>query len=244
VFCIAVSIPITISRSGIISASLALVVLLVSMPPVRRLTVIAAIPVVLGAIFIAAHRLLGTIATYFTLGTSDDSIAHRVNNFPYAVHLISQAPWFGVGGGTYVAAATQNLGETHILDDEYLDAGIELGVVGLVLLTFFLFWPIVAAMSARRFAGSSQLRELSGALAGGALSGLVCSATFDSFGFPMFVMVESLIIGLCGAVWLLVHRRTEGTEADSRTRDLAMQLLTAGVWNYQLTQYEISTPER
>jgi hypothetical protein len=76
----------------------------------------------------------------------------------------------------------------------------------LLVLTFFLFWPRVTAFAARGRARDPRLRELSAALAGAALAGLVCSATFDSFGFPMFVMVEALVIGLIGAVWLLVSR--------------------------------------
>jgi O-antigen ligase len=207
VVCIAIAIPITISRAGVIAAVLALLVFLGALSARRRTAVVAAIPVALGAIFLAAHRLLGTIAVYFTLGTNDDSISHRVDNFPYALHLISQAPWFGQGGGTYIVPATVNLGAAHILDDEYLDAAIELGIVGLLILAFFLFWPMVTAFAAAGRARDPRLRELSAALAGAALAGLVCSATFDSFGFPMFVMVEALVIGVIGAVWLLVSRR-------------------------------------
>jgi hypothetical protein len=203
---IAITIPITISRAGVIAAVLALVVFIAALSPRRRYAVMAAIPVALGTIFLTAHRLLGTIATYFTLGTSDDSISHRVDNVPYALHLVAQAPWFGQGAGTYIVPVTQNLGTAHILDDEYLDAAIELGIVGLIMLTFFLFWPVVTAFAARSRARDQRLRELSAALAGAALAGLVCSATFDSFGFPMFVMVEALVIGLIGAVWLLVSR--------------------------------------
>lgn len=215
VACIAITVPITISRSGAISAALALVVFVTALPWRRRTAVLASIPIALAVVFLTAHKLLGTIVMYFTLGTSDDSISHRINNIPFALHLMGQSPWLGQGVGTYIVPVTQNLGTAHILDDEYLDAGIEMGIVGLIMLTFFLFWPMVTAFAARgraRDPRDPRLRELSSALAGAALAGLVCSATFDSFGFPMFVMVEALVIGLIGAVWLLVGGPSDASD--------------------------------
>ena len=207
VVCIAVTIPITISRAGVLSALIAIVVFIAALAPTRRWNILTAIPLALGAIFLTAHHLIGTLLTYFTIGTSDNSISHRVDNYPYAFNLISQAPWFGHGGGTYIAnSSIANLAMGHILDDEYLDAMIELGVFGVCAFFFFLLWPAVTAIFASVRAKDSRTRELSAALAGAALAGTVCSATFDSLGFPMFVMTESLVIGLCGAVWLIERK--------------------------------------
>jgi O-antigen ligase len=206
VACIAVAIPITISRAGILSAVIAMPVLIIALPPARRLATLAAIPVGLGVVFLSAHRLLGTLLQYFTLGSSDGSISHRVNNLPYALNLVAQAPWFGHGGGTYIAGNVINLGEGHILDDQYLDTAIELGVIGLCVLFFFLLWPAVTAIVASVKATDRRLRELSAAVAGSALAGVACSATFDALSFPMFVMMESLVIGLAGAAWLIASR--------------------------------------
>jgi O-Antigen ligase len=204
VFFITIAIPVTISRAAILAVACSLVVLIVSLPPTRRVTAIAAIPVALGGIFLGAHRLLGTLKSYFLLGTSDSSISHRVDNYPYVAHLVSQAPWFGQGGGTYIAVSYIDLAEGHILDDQYLDSAIELGLVGLVLMAFYLLWPTLTAFAARGRTSDQRLRDLCAALAGAGLAGVVCSATFDSFGFPMFVMIEALVVGLIGAVWLLV----------------------------------------
>jgi hypothetical protein len=44
---------------------------------------------------------------------------------------------------------------------------------------------------------------LCAALAGAALAAAVCSLTFDSLSYPMFVGVYALIIGLIGAGWRL-----------------------------------------
>jgi hypothetical protein len=207
---IGISIPISVSRAAILGAVLAVGFFILLLPSPRRLTALAAVPVALGGIFLTAHRLLGALKSYFLLGTNDDSISHRVNNYPYAFHLISQAPWFGHGGGTYIATGTVDLGAGHILDNQYLDAAIEIGFVGVAAIAFFLCWPVVTALRVRlRARGDQRMIDLSTALAGAAIAGVACSATFDAFSFPMFPMVESLVIGIIGATWLLVNKRGE-----------------------------------
>jgi O-antigen ligase len=203
---IAVAVPFSVSRSSTLSAVLALGVLIVCLPPARRLNAIAAIPVAVAFIFLTAHRVLGTLKAYFFAGTADSSISHRVDNYPYVLHQVSQAPWFGQGGGTYVSGSYTNLFQSHILDNQYLDTVIELGVLGLAALVFYSFWPFVAALAARSRSSDPRLRDLSAALAGSALSALVCSAFFDSLSYPMFVYVQALVVGLVGAVWLLVDK--------------------------------------
>jgi O-antigen ligase len=198
VICITLAISVSVSRSAILAAAVALGVLIVCLPPARRLGVLAAIPVVAVGIFVTAHGLLGTLKQFFLLGTSDDSISHRVNNYPYVEHLVLQSPWLGQGGGTYTAQAS-----IHILDNQYLDTAIELGLVGVAVLIFFFLWPAFAALSARRRTADPQLREICGALAASAFAATFCAGTFDAFGFPMFVYVLAIVIGLIGAVWLL-----------------------------------------
>ena len=204
-----ISVPISISRAAVLAAILSVGTLIIALPPARRLSAIAALPAAVALIFLTTHRLIGTIKSYFLAGTTDASIAHRVNNYPYVEHLVRQALLFGQGGGTYIPGNYANLGASHILDNQYLDTAIELGLLGLAALTFFLFWPFVAALAARKRSNDPRVRDLCAALAGSALAGLVCSATFDSLGFPMFANVEALVIGLIGAAWLLVNRENE-----------------------------------
>src|SRR5207244_9043714 len=97
------AIPVSVSRAAILSALLALGVLIVSLPPARRINAIAAIPVAVAGVFLTAHRLLGTLKGYFLAGASDNSVAHRVNNYSLVEQMVRQRPWFGQGGGTYIA---------------------------------------------------------------------------------------------------------------------------------------------
>ena len=202
VICITLAIPASVSRSAILAAGLALGVLIVSLPPARRLIGVAAILLAVVGIFMTAHGLLGTLKTYFLAGTSDNSIAHRVNNYPYVEQLVREAPWFGQGGGTYIVKGI------HILDSQYLMTTIELGLAGAAALIFYLLWPALAALASRGRTTDPGLRDLCAALAGSELAAALCSGTFDSLSFPMFVNIQALVVGLIGAVWLLVNRES------------------------------------
>lgn len=198
--CIAVAIPVSVSRSAIVSVVVAVGMFLVLLPRARRIPFIAALPVAVTGVFVAAPGLIGTLARYFTLGNSDPSILHRTGNYSYVEALVRQAPWFGTGGGAYLPTVQ------HILDNQYLTTAIELGIVGLVLLTYFFALPVATALVARQRTTDPELRTLCGALAGSAAAAMICSATFDSLSFPVFTYVDALIVGLCGACWLLVAR--------------------------------------
>jgi O-antigen ligase len=206
VFCIALAIPTSVSRSAILASGTALGVLIASLPPARRLLGIASVLLAVVGIFVTAHGLIGTLRQFFLAGTADNSIAHRVNNYPYVEQLVRQSPWFGHGGGTYAAD------EVHILDNQYLTTAAELGLLGVAALIFFLIWPFLTALAARGRTADPGLRDLCAALAGAELAATLCSGTFDSLSFPMFVNVQALVVGLIGAVWLLASRAKE-TEA-------------------------------
>ena len=209
VLCISLAVPITVSRSAIISLALAFGVFLVLLPSTRRLPLFAALPVVIAGVFAVGHGLVSTLGKYFTLGSSDSSITHRTNNYAYVEELVHHAPWFGIGGGTYIPTSV------HILDNQYLTTTIELGLVGVTVVAFYFFLPFAAALVARNRSHDAELRTLCGALAGAALAATVCSGTFDSLSFPMFAYVDALILGLSGACWLLATRSHDGWPAHS-----------------------------
>jgi O-antigen ligase len=211
VVCIAAAVPTSISRSAVLSVVLALGVLIISLRPAQRLPAITAIPAALVGIYVASPKLIRTFEYYIFAGTSDNSIAHRVNNYPYAEHLIKQHLLFGQGGGTYVSGNYIDLALSHILDNQYLDTAIELGLAGVAALVFYLLTPVWAALAARRRTGDPRLRDLCAALAGSALAALVCAGTFDALSFPMYVYVQALVAGLTGAVWLLVKKTNGGS---------------------------------
>ena len=222
VFCIALAIPTSVSRSAILAAGLGLGALIASVTPIRRLGMIAGVLVAVGGVFVTAHGLLGTLRNYFQAGTADSSIAHRVNNYTYVEQQVRQAPWFGQGGGTY---SVQSI---HILDNQYLTGAVTLGLAGAVALIFYFLWPALAALAARGRTRDPELRDLCAALAGAELAATFCSATFDSLSFPMFVSVQALVAGLIGAVWLLVSRENGTVLETRRFRLYSDQVLNIG----------------
>jgi O-antigen ligase len=222
VLCITTSAAVSVSRSAVLGLVVSMGVFIVAMRPAHRVKALAAIPIVVAIIFVSTNGLISTLTSFFLAGTSDPSIAHRVNNYPLVEQLVAQAPWFGRGGGTYIATS-----QVYILDNQYLTTAVELGLVGAAALLFFLVWPAIAALVARNRTADPELRDLGAALAGAAVAGGLCSATFDSLSFPMFVNVQALILGLIGAMWLVVDsesKASQGLTSLSFDRDAEIRL--------------------
>jgi O-Antigen ligase len=206
---IGIAIPTSVSRSAILSVALALAVFVVLMPSPQRLVGLCGVPFALCAVFMSAPGIIGTLTSFFQAGTSDPSVATRVDDYPMAERLVQQAPWFGHGPGTYIPDNAFD-----IFDNQYLKTAVELGLVGLVALVAYLALPVIFALVARRHSRDPELRMLCAALAGAALAATVCSFTFDSLSFPMFSNVSALVIGLIGACWRLASASRAPAPAD------------------------------
>jgi hypothetical protein len=193
-----VAIPASVSRSGVIAVVVAIAFFLVMLPPIRRVVGLLFAPLALAMVFMAAPGIIGTLTSLFSAGTSDRSVSTRVDDLSLVEGFVSHAPLWGRGGGTYFARNA-----LEILDNQYYKTAIELGLVGLVVVILYFAMPVIIAVAVHRRSSDPDLRTLCGALAGAAAAALVCSATFDSFSFPMFTGVSALVIGLIGAVWRL-----------------------------------------
>ena len=198
---IGIAIATSVSRSAILAVSLAMIVLIVLMPIRQRLVALMALPFAVVAAFMSAPGLISTLAAFFGAGTRDASIASRVDDYPLVERYVHQAPWFGRGGGTYIADNA-----IDILDNQFLKSAIEIGLVGAAGVAVFFLVPVVAAFIARSHARDPELRLLCAALAGAGVSATACAFTFDAFSFPMFSNVHALVLGLIGAVWRLCAR--------------------------------------
>jgi O-antigen ligase len=119
---------------------------------------------------------------------------YRTHDYPVAEAQWRAAPWFGHGPGTWLPANPLN-----IFDNQYLDAIVELGLIGTLALIVFLTVPAFVALGSRRRSRNQDLRMLAGALAAAGFVAPLASLTFDSLFFPMFANVYALVIGLTGA---------------------------------------------
>jgi O-antigen ligase len=210
----------SVSRSAILAVVVGFTVLVVLLPPVLRLSALGLLPVVLAGIFMSAHGLIGTLASFFAGASTDPSIRYRTHDYPVAEAAWQRAPWFGHGPGTWIPSDPLN-----IFDNQYLNSAVELGLVGVLALLVFLIVPGVIALAARRASVEPDLRLLCAALASAALVAPVCSFTFDSLSFPMFVNVYALVIGLIGACTRLAM--AERTRAEKVTPPAALTLSIA-----------------
>ena len=112
--------------------------------------------------------------------------------------MIVEHPWFGSGPGTYLPTNA-----LQIVDNQYLHTAIEMGLVGLSCLVLFLVIPVTASLHLARRAAEPSMRLLCGATAASCSVAVVASGTFDSLSFPVFTIVEAVVVGLAGALWVM-----------------------------------------
>jgi polysaccharide biosynthesis protein PslJ len=190
---IAFAIPISISRTAVISAIVALIVLIPTWPVAIRRRAYLAIVCVAGAVYLTVPGLLGTLRDLFTGISSDSSAASRTNSYNLAFSLISRDPVIGRGTGTF-------LPDYRILDNQLLLTTVEVGLVGLVALGLLLLVPVFAAAKVRRRTKDPRQRDLAQSLAAAVAAGGASFAFYDALAFPMATSVLFLMIGSIGCM--------------------------------------------
>lgn len=207
VIAIGFAVPISISRSAVLSVIVALCFVLPTWSRAARRRAYVAIVALSGAVYVMVPGLLGTITNLFTGIQSDSSAQSRTGSFSLAYDFISRTPIFGRGFLTFLPAY-------RILDDQYLGLLIETGVVGLLTFLGLLVSGVVGGMRLRRTANPIDSR-LGVSLAASAASALASFALFDAFSFPMAASLIFLILGCLGALRQFVAR----TSADDIRRE-------------------------
>ncbi|MFE4195032.1 O-antigen ligase family protein [Paenarthrobacter sp. NPDC056912] len=191
----------TVSRSGVLGLFLGLLVFIPFMPkPARNWAVITA-PAALAVLFVAMPGLVGTLTSSFTAGDSDPSITTRTNNYPRVAAMVAENPVLGLGPGNYLPSNA-----LYILDNQYLNSLVTLGIVGFIATAVYLALPGLSAAIAARASRVPALRALAGAVAAGGIVAAVCALTFDSMAFPVFTLTYPFIVGLAGGTWIMIQR--------------------------------------
>lgn len=205
---IAAGIPLSVSRSGLLAVTAALLVLSLAWTWRDRLLGFlsaASFMVVMG---ILIPGLIGTFRALIFAGSQDRSVAARLRDIPLVEERFSQAPWFGSGVGTF------SPDEDFLVDNQYFVTLLESGIVGLiVVLTLFLV-AILACLHVVSRSEDDATRHLAFALMAGIAVLPVAMATFDAFYFRIFLGVGFLLIGCTGALWRLAGRNLEPGDND------------------------------
>ncbi len=195
VLVMAVALPMTLSRSGMLGLLVAGMILLAGWPPARIKRALLIVPVFVVCMRLMVPGLIGTLRNLFFAIGSDSSTQSRANARAAALELYRDAPVFGRGMGTFLPE------NYFILDNQWLLTLVEMGIVGLVVILAWFGSGFVAARRARKISDDPRVRELGLSLSAGIAAIVVAFATYDAFSFPMGAGTAFLLLGCCGALY-------------------------------------------
>lgn len=202
---ISFAIPISVSRSAVLGAAIACVILVSAWRPRQRHTFYAFCALSLIPLKVAAPGLLGTLFDYFTgmFEGGSGSVATRTADYARDWPYIVQSPIFGRGFGTFLPQLYS------WTDNMYLNSLIETGIVGVLSLIGLYLTGIHCAGAGRRRTQESERRGLGQALVAAIVVVVVGSATFDALSFSMLSGLMFLLLGAAGAyLGIMTHEST------------------------------------
>jgi len=189
--------PMALSRTGVIAASVGLLAVAADWGWDRRLKALAIVVVFLTVMRAAVPGLVGSLLSLFTKFDQDNSTKLRQERYGIAGHYFLQHPWFGRGYNTLYPATKQ------VFDNAYLYVATEMGAVGIVLTLLFFLIIICTARGARLRSTDLETKGLSQALAGAFLAMMIMYGTADIMSFTILIGVFFLMVGVAGALWRL-----------------------------------------
>lgn len=196
---IAVGIPLTVSRSGIIGVVVAMGVMALVWSWRWRLNLVVWALALVGAMWAVVPGLIGTLRSLLeALGadTNDPSIIARRERVPKVIEQLDQNGFFGLGPGTFTPE------DYFLLDNQYYGTVLELGWPGVFALIMLLGVGITLAVLAGR-GQDPTTRHLAHAIVAALAVVPVAMATFDAFAFQIFSGMTFLLVGVSGALWRL-----------------------------------------
>ena len=164
----------------------------------RKKTALKVAIVYLVVMRLLVDGLLGTIKGMFMNMSNDPSYQGRTMDYVLVGRMLSDAPWFGHGLGTFDPSVY------FFLDNQYLGTLIETGLVGLTGMIGLFLVGLFTARSVHRMCREARLAdlgELGGAMAASMFVVITTFITFDAFAFRMVAGVLFVLLGLIGAAW-------------------------------------------
>ena len=202
---ISFAIPISISRSAIVSVAVVLAVLLPTWSRALRRRAFAAIGVVVGCCYLLVPGLVGTLTGLFTGLSGDPSTKSRTDSYGLAWTFIRHSPVFGRGFRTFLPSY-------RIFDNQYLTTIVETGIVGLVALLAVFAAGVAGGLTVARRSADPSTRDLGRSLAAGLAGTGVSLALFDTLSFPMITCLLFLVFGCTSALWRIAVNPTSSDE--------------------------------
>jgi O-antigen ligase len=197
---IAVTIPLAISRTGVLALALGLIVMFPVWKWRFRYNVLCVLLANVIVLMVIRPGLLGTLRSYvFSDSSNDPSIEGRTEDYAFVEHWFSQRPLLGRGPGTLIPVLYR------ILDNQWLGQLVTFGLFGTLALLALHITAITQANLAKRRSTSEADKHLCQALIAAQVICIAVEATFDSMSFTTFSTTFALMLGLSGAVWRITH---------------------------------------
>lgn len=187
----------SVSRSAVVVAAVAFLILFVSWPWRWRISALLILPfaAVIGRAVLPG--LLGTVQSLFRGIENDPSIAGRTADYELVSRLFAERPLLGQGMSTFVPSVYRTI------DNQMLGMLLQLGVFGTVAFLLLVLVSIVVAWKPRMLGMSSERRHLGVAVSASLAAIITSYVTFDAWGFRHVAGLTFLFIGLAGAIWHL-----------------------------------------
>lgn len=190
----------SVSRSAILVAVGALVILLLGWSNRWRLRFLIVLPFALVAARAAFPGLLGTIRALFLHLDDDPSIDGRTADYEVVFRAFQENPWLGKGYFTWVPMYFRTL------DNQALVLLLEVGLVGTLLLLLVILTAVYGGFHTRKLTSETRNSHLGLAAAAGICGITVSFFTFDTLAFRQATGVFFLLLGMAGASWSLARR--------------------------------------
>lgn len=199
VLVLAIAVPLSISRSALLSAVVGCLTIAVSWPPATRRVAAAAAAVMVVGVYVSVPGMLGSLLGLFTNIGGDSSALSRTGSYPIAFEFVEKSPLFGRGFSTF-------LPNYRILDNQFLGLLIEVGIVGVASFVGLILAAFVGLLRTRRHLDDELSRQAAQGLAAAVAAGTASFAVFDGLSFPMSAGLFFLLVGLAGAAVRLGRR--------------------------------------
>lgn len=204
---IALGIPLSISRSAIVTVLIVMAMMAIVWPMRQRYNALVLGVLAVACFHVLNRGVLGTIKALFVHADDDPSVTDRIERTATVMDLWHERPILGWGAGMVTPE------EFLLLDNQIYMFLIAGGVVAVVVMVAFFFVPYLLGRSVRLRGKDEETRHLGHTLAVTMPGAVVASGTFDSFSFATFVGVICVLIGAIGALW-----RLDGTRASDPLR--------------------------
>jgi O-antigen ligase len=212
VILLAFTVPLTVSRSGIVGLGVTLIVLLPTWSSRQRWLSIPIVGFGFAAMHLFVRGLIGTFIGLFKgiFTGQDSSVTARTADYSGVTHYLQERPFFGRGFGTFLPQLYR------FTDNTYLLGLVETGIVGVAALLLLFITGMRYSAAGRRLTQDQRRRETGQALTASVAVAMVTSVTFDSMSFPMFTGLFFLILGCAGAYRQIMAQDTLDPESSHR----------------------------